>query len=82
MLVYIACEAREEVLCPVTDDMIPFSLINRFREERTVEEKERHVKDHAHEFATINVLFEEDFHGFEVSLPECYHKIGRRCRCN
>lgn len=68
MLVYIACDAREEVLCPVTDDMIPFSLSNRFREEHSVEEKERRVKDHAHEFATINVLLDEDFYGFEVSL--------------
>ncbi|VDO04518.1 unnamed protein product [Rodentolepis nana] len=65
MLVYIACEAREEVLSPVTDDMIPFSLTSRFCEERNVEEKERIAKDHAHEFATINLLFEEDFHGFE-----------------
>ncbi|KAL5111367.1 Ubiquitin carboxyl-terminal hydrolase 7 [Taenia crassiceps] len=65
MLVYMACDAREEVLCPVTDDMIPFSLSNRFREEHSVEEKERRVKDHAHEFATINVLLDEDFYGFE-----------------
>ncbi|VDK44633.1 unnamed protein product [Taenia asiatica] len=65
MLVYIACDAREEVLCPVTDDMIPSSLSNRFREEHNVEEKERRVKDHAHEFATINVLLDEDFYGFE-----------------
>ncbi|CDS41131.1 ubiquitin carboxyl terminal hydrolase 7 [Echinococcus multilocularis] len=65
MLVYIACDAREEVLCPVTDDMIPFSLSNRFREEHSVEEKERRVKDHAHEFATVNVLLDEDFYGFE-----------------
>lgn len=66
MLVYIACDAREEVLCPITDEMIPFSLTSRFCEERTFEEKERLAKDHAHEFATINLLFEEDFHGFEV----------------
>ena len=66
MLVYIAQDALEEVLCPVTDDMIPFSLSNRFREERSVEEIERHAKDHAHEFATVNVLLDEDFYGFEV----------------
>ena len=67
MLVYMADDARDEVLCPVTDDMIPFNLTNRFREERSVEEIERRAKDQAHEFATANVLLDEDFYGFEVT---------------
>ncbi|VDD80182.1 unnamed protein product [Mesocestoides corti] len=65
MLVYIACDAREEVLCPVTEEIIPTSLSNRFQEDRSLEEQKRRVKDSAHEFATVNLLLEEDFYGFE-----------------
>nr|VZI18270.1 unnamed protein product [Spirometra erinaceieuropaei] len=65
MLVYIAKNAKEEVLCPVTERDIPPSLRSRFLEEQSVDEQKQKFKDSAHEFLTVNILLEEDFNGYE-----------------
>lgn len=76
MLVYIAVDSSEDVLCPISEENIPKSLSSRFCEEQSIDERKRKEKDSAHEFTTVNLLLAEDFNGFEVcNYFLCIHRL-------
>lgn len=65
MLVYIAENAKEDVLCPMYETDIPESLRERFMEEQRMEEAKRRQKEKVHLYAGIHLLLEEDFYGWQ-----------------
>ncbi|VEL21124.1 unnamed protein product [Protopolystoma xenopodis] len=66
MLVYMHEASLSDLMRPVTPEEIPASLLHRLREERRAEAAKRRAKAEAHLYATLLLILEEDFHGWQV----------------
>ncbi|CAH8855132.1 unnamed protein product, partial [Trichobilharzia szidati] len=65
MLVYIAESAKDDVLCPLSENDIPETLRERFMDEQRMDEAKRKQKEKVHLYAAIHLILEEDFYGWQ-----------------
>lgn len=66
MLVYIRESKLSEVLCPISDNDVPESLVQRLNEERRVEAYRRKERAEAHLYMTVNIITEDKFWGHQA----------------